>query len=62
MVDREVSSTSTSALALVGTGLLSVGVAESLTRVAYLSVRARSAVRNEVACAPAAADPSDAGG
>jgi hypothetical protein len=55
MIDREVSSTATSALALVGTGLLSLGVAESLVRVAYLSVRARSAVREEVASAPTGA-------
>jgi hypothetical protein len=59
MIDREVSSTSTSVLALVGTGLLSVGVAESLVRVAYLSVRAHSAVRDELAGAPAGADRSD---
>lgn len=43
MLQREVSATSTSAFALISTGLLSAGVFESVGRVAFLTVRARSA-------------------
>ncbi len=47
MVQRELSTESTSVLALVSTALLSAGVVESVARVAYLTVRARSATTQD---------------
>ncbi|MGY1711856.1 hypothetical protein ACI8AC_20360 [Geodermatophilus sp. SYSU D00758] len=47
MVQREVSTESTSPLALVSTALLSAGVLESVARVAYLTLRARSATTED---------------
>ncbi|SNS38402.1 hypothetical protein SAMN04488107_2327 [Geodermatophilus saharensis] len=47
MVQRELSTESTSALALVSTALLSAGVVESVARVTYLTVRARTATTQD---------------
>ncbi len=47
MLQREVSAHSTSVVALISTGLLSAGVLESVGRVAFITVKARSAQRED---------------
>jgi hypothetical protein len=44
MAQREIGNDSTGIIGLITTGLLAVGVMESLARVAYITARARSAV------------------